>query len=138
MINFTQALETLKAIRVSVEPTNNAPLKQSLLDLQGQLLGLQVQALEQQMEMTELSSEVSRLREFREIERKLVREYEAFMLVEDSSHRRGPYCVRCWNRSQVLQPLIDAGSGLGYCPTCKESSRTGPAVDTAEVASRRG
>jgi hypothetical protein len=129
MLSFMEPLESLKGMRTIVDGLNNAPLKQGLLDLQGQLLTLQVQVLEQQVEMAALVAEVTRLRDYRDIDRKLSREYDAYVLVESAKDRRGPFCMHCWNRKQLLQPLVEAGAGVGYCPSCKETFRTGETSD---------
>ena len=131
MINFTNALEMLKAIRAASNVSNDSPIKQGLLDLQGQLLNLQVHVLEQQVENRSLQNEVVRLRECLATERNLERVFDAYMLVESSGTRRGPFCASCWNRKQLLQSLVEAGEGTGYCPACKDKPRIAAAPSLA-------
>lgn len=123
MINFTNALEMLKAVRAAASQLNDPTLKQHLLDLQGHLLNLQVQVLEQQVDNRGLQNEVVRLRECLATERRLERVFDAYMVVESATKKRGPFCAACWNKKQMLQALIEGAGGMGYCASCKEMSR---------------
>jgi hypothetical protein len=124
MINFGSALELLRTVRNSANEAGNAPVAQGLLDLQGQLLHLQVQMLEQQFENRSLQNETIRLRTCRLTERKMQRSVEAYVIMDDDSRVRGPYCVGCWETRDVLQELLDAGENSGYCPRCKVTVNT--------------
>ncbi|MEP6764244.1 MAG: hypothetical protein ABJB66_08045 [Gemmatimonadaceae bacterium] len=123
MINFTTVLEMLKSVRTSTNHLNDAMLKQNLLDLQGHLLNLQVQMLEQQVDNRGLQNEVVRMRECLATERRLERVFDAYMVVESPTRKRGPFCAVCWNKRQTLQALVEGGEGLGYCPSCKSKPR---------------
>lgn len=136
MLNVTQALERLKSIRVLADRLNDLPLQQELLDLQGQLLTLQVVALEQQIEHRTMQFELARLEECRETQRKLERVFGAYMKVEGPRDRSGPYCVPCWDGKQVLQILVEAGTAVGYCPSCKSEPDIGPANERQAFGAR--
>ena len=123
MINFTTALDLLKALRVNTNHLSDPILKQQLLDLQGHLLNLQVQVLEQQVESRGLQNEVVRLRECLATERRLERVFDAYMVIESPDKRRGPFCAHCWNSKHMLQALVGAEDGFGYCPSCKDKPR---------------
>lgn len=123
MINFTSALEMLKVVRANTNHLNDLTLKQHLLDLQGHLLNLQVQMLEQQVDHRGLQNEVVRLGECLATERRLERVFDAYMVSESPTKKRGPFCVACWNNKQILQALVQAEAGLGYCPSCQDMPR---------------
>lgn len=125
MINFSNSLELLRSIRTIAQETDNGPMAQGLLDLQGQLLGLQVQVLEQQVEGRALQNETTRLRSCLATARKLERVHDSYFLMQNEADVRGPYCVTCWDRRDVLQALVEAGDNAGYCPNCKTKVRTG-------------
>ncbi|MDQ6611611.1 MAG: hypothetical protein M3Y64_04185 [Gemmatimonadota bacterium] len=126
MINFTNALELLNRIRASANLSADITLKQHLLDLQGQLLNLQVQMLEQHVENGRLQNEVTRFQECLATERGLKRHFDAYMVTDVCGRLSGPFCASCWASKQRLEPLVEAGNGLGYCPLCKQTARIAP------------
>lgn len=125
MINFTSALELLRSVRGTARELDNDQISQGLLDLQGLLLMLQVQVLEQQVEARNLQSEATRLRSCLTTARKLERVHDSYFVVNNEADVRGPYCVSCWDRRDVLQALVDANDNAGYCPNCKSKVKTG-------------
>lgn len=125
MINFTNALELLRNIRTAAHDVDNGFIEQGLLDLQGRLLALQILALEQQVDNRSLQAETIRLTQCLATARKLERVHDSYFLVNNDVDVRGPYCVSCWDRRDVLQSLVEAGECAGYCPNCKTKVRTG-------------
>lgn len=125
MITFTNALELLRSIRTAALDVDSNSIAQGLLDLQGQLLSLQILALEQQVENRALLNETIRLQSCLSTARKLERVNDSYFLVQNEADIRGPYCVVCWDRRDVLQSLVEAGDAAGYCPNCKTKVKTG-------------
>jgi len=124
MIQFSNVLDLLRILRGTAQSLGLAPISQGLLDLQGQLLHLQVQVLEQQMETRLMQDEAARLRGCLTTARRLQRVHEAYFVVNSDTDVRGPYCVTCWDRREVLQALVEAEEGAGYCPNCKATVET--------------
>lgn len=125
MITFTNALELLRNIRTTAQNVDDGSIAQGLLDLQGQLLSLQILALEQQVENRAMLNETIRLQSCLATARKLERVNDSYFLVQNEADIRGPYCVVCWDRRDVLQALVEAGDSAGYCPNCKTKVKTG-------------
>ena len=119
MVNFTNTLNSLRNLRVAAQEIGHAEIAQGLLDLQGHLLGLQVQVLERQVEVRLLQTEATRLRGCLTTARQLQRVNDAYYLVKNEEPARGPYCLRCWDRREMLQGLVEVEEGVGYCPNCK-------------------
>ena len=135
MINFTNVLELLRNIRTAAHGVDNGLIEQGLLDLQGQLLTLQILSLEQQVENRSLQMEANRLSQCLATARKLERVYDSYFLINNEVDVRGPYCVSCWDRRDVLQSLVEAGESAGYCPNCKSKVRTGKPIMFAPTPS---
>ena len=125
MIHFSNILDLLRNLRGAAKTCGHQPISQGLLDLQGQLLCLQVQVLEEQVETRLMQAETARLRGCLTTQRRLQRVNEAYFVVMSEADVRGPYCVTCWNRREVLQALVEAEEEAGYCPNCKVKVRTG-------------
>ena len=125
MIHFSNILDLLRNLRGAAKTSGHEPISQGLLDLQGQLLCLQVQVLEQQVETRLIQAETARLRGCLTTQRRLQRVNEAYFVVMSEADVRGPYCVTCWDRREVLQALVEAEEEAGYCPNCKVKVRTG-------------
>ncbi|MEO7361246.1 MAG: hypothetical protein ABI120_13020 [Gemmatimonadaceae bacterium] len=119
MIHFTYLLDLLRNLRATAQAVGNGSISQGLLDLQGQLLHLQVRVLEQQVQLRLVQDEAARLRGCLTTARRLQRVNEAYFVVKSETDVQGPYCVTCWDRREVLQELVEAGAGAGYCPNCK-------------------
>jgi hypothetical protein len=132
-INFSGVLRQLYALRDLARETDNEGLQQGLLDMQGMLLSLQVQALEHQVESRLVQNEAIRLRNCLTMARKMERVEDAYYVVYSGADVRGPFCVTCWDRRDILQGLIEADDEVGYCPTCKDKVRTGGRQRFAEA-----
>lgn len=137
MINFTNALDLLRTIRSEAQELDNGTISQGLLDLQGRLLALQIQSLEQQVDNRALQAEAIRLSSCLATARRLERVNECYFLINDEADVRGPYCVSCWDRKDVLQPLVEAGENAGYCPNCKAKVKTGKPTRVAAPLKRQ-
>ncbi|MGV3711130.1 MAG: hypothetical protein ACO1Q7_20080 [Gemmatimonas sp.] len=124
-INFSPALKQLYALRDLAREAHHDALEQGLLDLQGVLLGLQVQSLEQQVEGRLVHNEAIRLRNCLSMAKKLKRVDDAYYVTHHDGDTRGPYCVTCWERRDILQGLIEGEDETGYCPNCKDKVQTG-------------
>ena len=124
MINFSNALDSLQHLRGAAQKAGDAQITQGLLDLQGELLGLQVQMLEQQVDARMFQDEAVRLRGLLSTARRLERVNDVYYLLQANGEEFGPYCKFCWDRREMLQTLVDAGEGAGYCPNCKQRKET--------------
>jgi hypothetical protein len=77
--------------------------------------------MEQQIEDQTMQSTLRKLRWSLSIQRKLERRFDAYVLVKSKNDVRGPYCVTCWDVRDMLQDLVEADEGRGYCPICRET-----------------
>ena len=121
------ATEIAKLIKDGGDSLEKAELKLQLAELISSLADAKIELSDIQEVIADKEREISELKLAFELKENMVRNRDAYYLVNDSGSPEGdPYCMACWDLKQKAYPLHTSSKSRHekVCPSCKTGYQT--------------